>query len=203
MTRDTEQDLDWTMLFWPGLFAAEAGLAFTRTMMAGFRPPPSPPPEPVWATANEIVLELPAARLRRFDRPAAGSAGTPILVCAPFALHDARIADLCEGHSLMARLRGAGRPLYLVEWLSAQKNPDFSRHRRLSCRSCRHGGRNRRSLRLSSACARAVGSASSSRRASRPRRASWPSPPLRSTPRPKTARFRRSPARRRSKPFRN
>ncbi len=125
MTRDTEQDLDWTMLFWPGLFAAEAGLAFTRTMMAGFRPPPSPPPEPVWATANEIVLELPAARLRRFDRPAAGSAGTPILVCAPFALHDARIADLAEGHSLMARLRGAGRPLYLVEWLSAQKNQIF------------------------------------------------------------------------------
>jgi poly(3-hydroxybutyrate) depolymerase len=126
MARDGDQDFDWTRLFWPGFFAAEAGLALVRTMMTGLSPPPRPPtPEAVWASANEIVFELPAARLRRFDRPSNGSAGTPILVCAPLALHDARIADLAEGHSLMARLCGAGRPLYLVEWLSTQKNRMF------------------------------------------------------------------------------
>ena len=124
MARGGDQGFDWTRLVWPGFFAAEAGLAFARTMMAGFRPPP-PRPEPVWASPNEVALKLPTARLRRFDRPGAKSAATPILVCAPFALHDARIADLAEGHSLMARLSGANRPLYLVEWLSAREDQIF------------------------------------------------------------------------------
>ncbi len=125
MARARDQDFDWTRLFWPGLYAAEAGLAFTRTIMAGFRPLPPPRPEPAWASPNEVVLELAAARLRRFDSPAAGNGGTPILVCAPYALHDARVADLAEGHSLMARLCGANRPLYLVEWLSAREDRIF------------------------------------------------------------------------------
>ncbi len=125
MARGGDRDMDWTRLFWPGLFAAEAGLAFARTMMAGVRPSPPPRPEPVWASANEVALTLSTARLRRFDRPAAGNGGTPILVCAPYALHDARIADLAEGHSLMARLGEAKRPLYLVEWLSAREDQIF------------------------------------------------------------------------------
>ncbi|WP_298355255.1 alpha/beta fold hydrolase [Rhodoblastus sp.] len=125
MARGSDHDFDWTRLVWPGFFAAEAALAFARSMMAGFRPPPLPRPEPVWASPNEVALELPAARLRRFDRPGATKAATPILVCAPFALHDARIADLAEGHSLMARLGGADRPLYLVEWLSAREDQLF------------------------------------------------------------------------------
>jgi poly(3-hydroxyalkanoate) synthetase len=126
MARDGDRDFEWTRLFWPGFFAAEAGLALTRTMMEGFGPPPPlPRAEPVWANSNEIVLELAAARLRRFDRPAAGKTATPILVCAPFALHDARVADLAEGHSLMAVLSRANRPLYLVEWLSARADQVF------------------------------------------------------------------------------
>jgi poly(3-hydroxyalkanoate) synthetase len=126
MARDGDWDFDWAGLFWPGLFAAEAGLAFTRTLMGGVSPlPPPPRPEPVWASPNEVVLELAAARLRRFNPLVARSAATPILVCAPFALHDARIADLAEGHSLMAKLCAASRPLYLVEWLSAREDQIF------------------------------------------------------------------------------
>jgi poly(3-hydroxyalkanoate) synthetase len=40
-------------------------------------------------------------------------------------LHDARVADLCEGHSLVAHLRAAGRRVFLVEWLSATKPQAF------------------------------------------------------------------------------
>jgi poly(3-hydroxyalkanoate) synthetase len=50
-----------------------------------------------------------------------------VVVCAPFALHDARIADLCEGHSLMATLSAGAAPLYLVDWLSAK--PEQSQRR--------------------------------------------------------------------------
>jgi poly(3-hydroxyalkanoate) synthetase len=79
-------------------------------------PAPDPAPEPAWASANEIVLERRAARLRRFGQ----GAGRPILVCAPFALHGAQIADLCAGHSLMQALLAHRAPLYLIEWLSAE-----------------------------------------------------------------------------------
>ena len=42
------------------------------------------------------------------------------LVVAPFALHDARIADLSSGHSLIETLRANGcSRLFLVEWKSA------------------------------------------------------------------------------------
>ena len=111
---------DWARMFWPSLAAAEAGAALTRQMLAAFTgpaPAEALPPEPAWASANEIVLTLPAARLRRF---ATGEKSRrPILVCAPFAVHGPQIADLAPGHSLMAVLRQSGAPLYLVEWLSA------------------------------------------------------------------------------------
>jgi len=107
---------DWLGLMLPGLAAVEAGALFARQFADVFVPPASEPaPGPPWASANEIVLDLRAARLRRFG---AGS-GRPVLVCAPFALHGAQIADLCAGHSLMQALRACGRPLYLIEWLSA------------------------------------------------------------------------------------
>ncbi len=128
MARKSEQDSDWTKLLWPTMAAAEAGAAMARQMLEAFAAPAAEPPpaEPVWTSRNEIVLELSAARLRRFaSGPASGR--PPILVCAPFALHDARIADLCEGHSLMAVLRGSGAPLYLVEWLTAKETQAFRR----------------------------------------------------------------------------
>jgi poly(3-hydroxyalkanoate) synthetase len=118
---------EWTNLFWAAQVAAESAVAMTRMMGAFSAPaaePETPAAEPVWTSEHEIVLELGAARLSRFT---AGSTPgrRPILVCAPFALHDARLVDICEGHSLMAVLRGGGAPLYLVEWLSAKSAQAF------------------------------------------------------------------------------
>ncbi|MGL1080456.1 hypothetical protein ACSTLI_23180, partial [Vibrio parahaemolyticus] len=46
--------------------------------------------------------------------------GPPLLVCAPYALHRAKLADLAHGHSLMAALQEAGTArLYLTDWRSA------------------------------------------------------------------------------------
>jgi poly(3-hydroxybutyrate) depolymerase len=119
---------DWTNLFWPALVAAETMTALAGEMFGGLSPPAAEPEtpalEPVWTSEQEIVLELGAVRLRRFA--ARSQPGRrPILVCAPFALHDARLVDVCEGHSLMAVLRGGGAPLYLVEWLSAKPSQAF------------------------------------------------------------------------------
>jgi poly(3-hydroxyalkanoate) synthetase len=73
--------------------------------------------EPGWATRNRVTLELAGLRLRDFSTT---NASTPALVVAPFALHDAQLADLAPGHSLMAALaeNGCGR-LYLAQWKSA------------------------------------------------------------------------------------
>ncbi|WP_374545192.1 hypothetical protein [Rhodoblastus sp.] len=139
MPRKNDLETEWANLLWPTLFAAEAGAVFLRHMVDALAPrrKPAPPPEPVWASRNKVVLQLGAARLRQFGPPpkavAAGTGArahtrrTPILVCAPFALHDARLADLCEGHSLVAQLRASGAPVYLVEWLSTSNTQIFRR----------------------------------------------------------------------------
>jgi poly(3-hydroxyalkanoate) synthetase len=122
---------EWTALFWPALAVAETGVALAR-QMAGFLggapdAEDAAPAAPVWTSANEVALELGSVRLRRFSagQGAAQAGRRPLVVCAPFALHDARIADLCDGHSLMAVLARGGAPLYLVEWLSAQSHQAF------------------------------------------------------------------------------
>ncbi len=122
----SDKGSDWTLPWWPNFAVAQAAAELTQRMFEVFAPPakPRPPaPESVWTSENKIVLELAAARLRCFAKPENG--GAPIIVCAPFALHDARIADLCAGHSLMAVLRGAGAPLYLVDWLGADETQAF------------------------------------------------------------------------------
>jgi poly(3-hydroxyalkanoate) synthetase len=129
MPRKTDLGTEWMKLLWPGVFAAEAGAFLARGMLEGLRAPPEPMPqrEAVWATPNEIVLQLDSARLRRFGPTPKQRGPRPVLVCAPFALHDARIADLCEGHSLIASLLAGGGPVYLVEWLSAGPTQAFRR----------------------------------------------------------------------------
>ena len=70
-----------------------------------------------WTTPNTIALQLPSMRLRDFSRTGDGQ---PLLVCAPYALHRAQIADLAPGHSLMEALQKAGvARLYLTDWRSA------------------------------------------------------------------------------------
>lgn len=73
--------------------------------------------EPAWATPNTVALELKCVRLRDFSTAEQGAA---TLLCAPFALHRAMIADLAPGHSLVAALREAGLcRLFLTDWRSA------------------------------------------------------------------------------------
>ena len=128
MPEKSDDGADWIKLLWPGAFAVEAGAAMARQMFAAFSAPAPPPaPEPEWTTPNEIVLELSAARLHRCPGAPAQEGRRPVIVCAPFALHDARIADLCAGHSLMATLGAGAAPLYLVDWLSA--TPEQSQRR--------------------------------------------------------------------------
>jgi poly(3-hydroxybutyrate) depolymerase len=77
--------------------------------------------EPGWATPNTVALELKSVRLRDFSTAEEGAA---TLLCAPFALHRAMIADLAPGHSLVAALREAGlRRLFVTDWRSA--TPDM------------------------------------------------------------------------------
>jgi poly(3-hydroxyalkanoate) synthetase len=127
MSPKSDQGSDWTRLLWPNFAAAEAGAAFALEMLEAFSPPKErlALPETAWTSENRIVLELSAARLRCFAEPENGA--TPLVVCAPFALHDAGIADLFQNHSLMAVLREGGAPLYLVEWLSAGETQAFRR----------------------------------------------------------------------------
>ncbi len=79
--------------------------------------------EPAWATPNIITLELKTVRLRDFST---AQDGVPTLLCAPFALHGAAVADLAPGHSLVAALRDAGlHRLFVTDWRSAA--PEMSK----------------------------------------------------------------------------
>ncbi len=81
-------------------------------------------PDPVqlsWTTPNTAVLEL--ATMRLCDCSQAGG-GQPVLVCAPFALHRALIADFATSHSVVQSLRSGGIDrVYLTDWRSA--TPDM------------------------------------------------------------------------------
>jgi poly(3-hydroxybutyrate) depolymerase len=73
--------------------------------------------EPQWTTPHKMALELTTVRLRDFT---VETKNPPALLCAPFALHGAAIADLAPGHSLVAALRQAGlRRLFVTDWRSA------------------------------------------------------------------------------------
>ena len=111
---------------WPALIAASASeiaATFAKQWVdlaagSGCEPATN---EPMWTTPNKIELELNTVRLRTF---ATAPEGVPTLLCAPFALHGAAIADLAPGHSLVAALREAGLArLFVTDWRSAQ--PDM------------------------------------------------------------------------------
>ena len=74
-----------------------------------------------WTTANAVALELPTMRLRNFSKRPVGQ---PVMVCAPYALHRAQIADFAPGHSVVATLQSGGLDrVYLTDWRSA--SPDM------------------------------------------------------------------------------
>jgi poly(3-hydroxyalkanoate) synthetase len=71
-----------------------------------------------WTTSNRVVVELAALRLRDFSLAQEGR--HPALVVAAFALHDAALADLAPGHSLVETLLANGcSRIFLAEWKSA------------------------------------------------------------------------------------
>jgi poly(3-hydroxyalkanoate) synthetase len=76
-----------------------------------------------WTTPNEVALELSTLRLRDFSRR---RTGRPVLVCAPYALHGALIADLAPGHSIIEALQREGLDrLYVTDWRSASPEMRF------------------------------------------------------------------------------
>lgn len=81
--------------------------------------PEAPDAAPRWSTPHRLQLDLPNLRLRDFSN---GESATPLLLIAPYALHDGRLVDLAPGHSLVAALRDeTPRRLYVAEWKSATR----------------------------------------------------------------------------------
>ncbi len=72
---------------------------------------------PDWTTPNEVMLQLASMQLRDFS---CGIGGPPVLVCAPYALHRALIADFAPGHSIVETLHAGGiERVFLTDWRSA------------------------------------------------------------------------------------
>jgi poly(3-hydroxyalkanoate) synthetase len=114
-------------LLWPAFAAAAmsdmAAMVAKRFADLALAPEGLATHEPEWATPHTIALELKTGRLRDFTVKANG---LPTLLCAPFALHGAAIADFAPGHSLVAALRGAGlRRLLVTDWRSASADMRF------------------------------------------------------------------------------
>ncbi|MCC6779826.1 MAG: alpha/beta fold hydrolase [Hyphomicrobiales bacterium] len=115
-------------LLWPALAAAAASdfasaVAKQFVSLAIDGPHVDQPGEPEWASPNEVVLELAAVRLRAFS---GRGPSAPTLICAPFALHGATIADFAPGHSLVAALQRAGVARILVtDWRPATPEMRF------------------------------------------------------------------------------
>jgi poly(3-hydroxyalkanoate) synthetase len=109
-------------LLWPALMAEQASefaaaMAHGLVEIAGGPQDQPAVVEPAWTTPNEVVLELGGARLRRFSK---STPGRPTLICAPFALHSATLADIAPGHSLVGALQAVlGGPLHVTDWRSA------------------------------------------------------------------------------------
>ena len=112
---------------WPMLAAATAS-EFTAEMMhrmaaAALGGDERSTPPPAWTSANRVRLGLPTMMLRDFSM---GEGGPATLVCAPFALHHASIADFAPGHSVVEALRAHGPGNVLVtEWRSATPDMRF------------------------------------------------------------------------------
>lgn len=70
-----------------------------------------------WTTPNVVTLELPSMRLRDFST---GTVGSATLICAPYALHGATIADFSPDHSVVETLCHSGLfRVFVTDWRSA------------------------------------------------------------------------------------
>ena len=171
-----------SLFAWPALMAASVGEAFAASLArrpAEFEP--AQKPRPAWTTPHRVRLELGTMALRDFS---CGDRGTPTLICAPYALHTATIADFAARPQ---RRRGAARRRHRAP-LRDRLALGRTRHavpvdRQLSCRAQRRGRRARARRSISSGFARAAGWRSSMRRVFPARCGAWCSPARRSTSR--------------------
>jgi poly(3-hydroxyalkanoate) synthetase len=121
-TPEPNAGADWAqqVWLWP-LEATKLALHSYAQLFADQKSPPSRAPEQeplAWTTPNAVVLELPSMRLREFSRR--NAAQQPVVVCAPYALHGALIADFAPGHSLVETLQKDGvNRIYVPDWRSA------------------------------------------------------------------------------------
>ena len=121
-TPEPHAGADWAqqVWLWP-LEATKLALHSYAQLFADQKSAPSRAPEQeplVWTTPNAVVLELPSMRLREFSR--GNRAQQPVVVCAPYALHGALIADFAPGHSLVEALQKDGvNRIYMPDWRSA------------------------------------------------------------------------------------
>jgi poly(3-hydroxyalkanoate) synthetase len=107
---------------WPLQFACAvsdstaSALRWYSGLLAGAADAEAVTVEPAWTTPNRVSLELSTLRLRDFSN---GATGQPALICAPYALHGATIADFAPGHSIVEALRQAGLArVALTDWRS-------------------------------------------------------------------------------------
>jgi poly(3-hydroxyalkanoate) synthetase len=126
MDRNGQSELLGSAAFlWPALIAAEAG-RLASALVQGWASRSAPVanlPPLRWATSNRVALELPTMRLRDFSIE---GGGRPVVICAPYSLHRATIADFARGHSLVqALLAGGIRRVFLTEWRSATPDMRF------------------------------------------------------------------------------
>ena len=108
---------------WPLTAAAEASatsaLFFNAMASALSRRDPIRPDllPPTWATPNKVALDMPSMQLRDFSAQARGPA---TLICAPYALHGASVADFAPRHSVVeALLIGGINRVFVTDWRSA------------------------------------------------------------------------------------
>ncbi len=111
------------LFLWPLRAASELAAAQASgfaQLMATANITPTQAVKPAWTTANRVRLDLPTMELRDFSTAARGA---PTLVCAPFALHGATLADFAPGHSLVQTLASNGCPrLFVTDWRSATRD---------------------------------------------------------------------------------
>jgi poly(3-hydroxyalkanoate) synthetase len=110
---------------WPFIAAAAAGDALAAQagqmarLLSRSETDALQSPRLDWCAASHVRLELSTMDLRDFSSPGT-TEGVPTLICAPFALHGATIADLAPGHSLIEALtRNGCRRILLTDWRSA------------------------------------------------------------------------------------
>ncbi len=112
---------------WPAFVAASASdmsaLIAKHFANLAVGPAGAQAPEPNWSTSHTVALELNSVQLRDFT---VDEGSPPALLCTPLALHGAAVADLTQGHSLVAALRSAGlRRLFAADWRSATPTMRF------------------------------------------------------------------------------